>query len=135
MLLMRRLTATNFLTAATILAGAASSVAAAIGQPRLQGIALGAALVLASLLVRFAARDANRAAMRQARLLNTVSPQLDKIVRQLASEKRRFNKRIETLDKRIQRENSRMTLRLLGDINAARLEQIDATQQTAARDD
>jgi hypothetical protein len=129
--LMRRFTATNLLTATTMLAGAATAVAAALGAPRAQGFALGAAVALGALLLRFVARDANRAGQRQAKSLESVSQKLDAVSERLAATKRKLDRRIEVLDKRVVRESSKMTLRILGDINAARLEQIDAAPATA----
>jgi hypothetical protein len=138
---MRRFTATNVLTVTTMLAGAATGAAAAIGWPQVQGITLGTAVVVGALLLRFIARDLNEAGQRHDKTLSTVSRELglsskklDAISEQLAAEKSRFNERIETLYKRIEQDNSKSTLRILSDINAARLEQIDAIHMGSGND-
>lgn len=129
---MRRFTASNTLTAATLIAGAASSAAAATGETAAQGIALGAAIALGSLLARSIARDCATASRRQDKVLKTISEHLATVSEQVASVERKVNKRIDTLAQRTKRENSKMTLRILSDINAARLEQLDARRGPAA---
>jgi hypothetical protein len=130
--IMRRFTASNTLTAATLIAGAASSAAAAAGETSAQGIALGAAIAFGSLLVRSIARDSATASRRQDKVLKTTSERLAAVSEQVAFVERKVNKRIDTLGQRTERENSTMTLRILSDINAARLEQIDASLGPAA---
>jgi len=125
---MRRFTATNALTATTMLAGAASAFAAAIGRPQAQGIALGAAAVLGAMLLRCIARDLNRAGQRHAKSMDAVSERIDIVSDRVDRSKRKLDRRIEILDARVMRESSKLTLRILGDINAARIEQIDATK-------
>jgi len=110
---MRRLLLTNLLTAATVLAGATVSVAAANGERQVQGVALGAAIVLGSLLVRSVGRDLGRASQQHVRLLGNLR-------RQVTAARVSQGERIES-------EVARMTRRVLGDISAARLEQVDAS--------
>lgn len=121
---MRRVTATNALTAATILAGFAVAAAAATGHEQAEGIALGVAVAMGALLIRFVARDLNRASQRHLTSLNAVELRLDSVADRVTRSKRKLDRRIEILDARVARESSKMTLRILGDINAARVEQV-----------
>lgn len=121
---MRRVTATNALTAATILAGFAVAAAAAAGHEQAEGIALGVAVAMGALLIRFVARDLNRASQRHLTSLNAVELRLDSVADRVTRSKRKLDRRIEILDARVARESSKMTLRILGDINAARVEQV-----------
>ena len=117
-----------------MLAGAASAFAAAIGRPQAQEIALGAAVAFGALLLRCTARDLNRAGQRHAKSIDAVSEQVNTVSDRLDRTKRKLDRRIEILDARVMRESSKLTLRILGDINAARIEQIDAAKASTDRD-
>lgn len=112
---MRRLSATNLLTAVTVLAGVIVFVSAAVGERQVQGVAVGAAIIFGSLLVRSVARDLGRAGQQQVRLLGSLR-------RQVTAARLSQGERIES-------EVAKMTRRVLGDINAARLEQLDASER------
>jgi hypothetical protein len=131
---MRRFTATNAFTATTVLAGTTSAFAAAIGRPQAQGIALGAALAFGALLLRCIARDFNRAGQRHAKSIHAVSEQIDTVSDRLDRTKRKLDRRIEILDARVLRESTKLTLRILADINAARIEQMDAAKVSTDHD-
>jgi hypothetical protein len=106
-----RLSATNVLMVSTSLAGVAVSVAALSDEPRMTSVALGAAVTLGALLVRSVARDLGTAIQRHARRTEVVRRQLTRGMR---------NQR-EAMEAQV----STMTRRVLGDLNAARLEQLD----------